>query len=50
MGKYLLNSKEIECKWQQSDNTKPVGMIKKRLAGNQIIIAYKKRLKHLIHM
>ena len=21
MGKYLLNSKEIECKWQPSDNT-----------------------------
>ena len=45
MGKYLLNSKEIECKWQQSDNTKPVGMIKKRWAGNQIIIAYKKKVK-----
>ena len=45
MGKYLLYSKEIECKWQQSDNTKPVGMIKKRLAGNQIIIAYKKKVK-----
>ena len=31
MGKYLLNSRGIECKWQQSDNTKPVPMIKKRL-------------------
>ena len=45
MGKYLLNSKEIECKWQQSDNTKPVAMIKKRLAGNQILIAYKTKVK-----
>ena len=45
MGKYLLNSKEIECKWQQSDNTKPVAMIKKRLVGNQILIAYKKKVK-----
>ena len=45
MGKYLLNSKEIECKWQQSDNTKPVAMIKKRLAGNQILIAYRKKVK-----
>ena len=45
MGKYLLNSKEIECKWQQSDNTKPVPMIKKRLAGNQILIAYKTKVK-----
>lgn len=45
MGKYLLASKEIECKWQQSDNTKPVSMIKKRLAGNQILIAYKTKVK-----
>ena len=40
MGKYLLNSRDIECKWQPTDNTKTVAMIKKRLAGNQIIIAY----------
>ena len=30
MGKYLLNSKEIECKWQPTDNTKPIEMLKKR--------------------
>ncbi len=40
MGKYLLNSREKECKWQPTDNTKPVALIKKRLAGNQVIIAY----------
>lgn len=45
MGKYLLNSKEIECKWQPSDNTKPVPMIKKRLAGNQTLIAYLRKVK-----
>ena len=45
MGKYLLNSRGIDCKWQQSDNTKPVGMIKKRLAGNQVIIAYLNKVK-----
>ena len=45
MGKYLLNSKEVECKWQPSDNTKPVAMIKKRLAGNQTIIAYLRKVK-----
>ena len=45
MGKYLLNSKEIECKWQQTDNVKPVAMIKKRLAGNQTIIAYLRKVK-----
>ncbi len=45
MGKYLLTSKEIECKWQPSDNTKPVPMIKKRLAGNQTLIAYLRKVK-----
>lgn len=45
MGKYLLNSRGIECKWQPTDNTKPVVMIKKRLAGNQIIIAFLRKAK-----
>ena len=45
MGKYLLTSRGIDCKWQQSDNTKPVAMIKKRLAGNQVIIAYLMKVK-----
>ena len=45
MGKYLLTSKEVECKWQPSDNTKPVPMIKKRLAGNQTLIAYLRKVK-----
>ena len=45
MGKYLLNSRGIECRWQPTDNTKPVAMIKKRLAGNQTIIAYLRKVK-----
>lgn len=45
MGKYLLNSRGIECKWQPTDNTKPVGMIKKRLAGNQTLLAYLRKVK-----
>ncbi len=45
MGKYLLNSRGIECKWQPTDNTKPVSMIKKRLAGNQVIISYLRKVK-----
>ena len=45
MGKYLLNSRGVECKWQPTDNTKPVAMIKKRLAGNQIITAYKEKVQ-----
>lgn len=46
MGKYLLNSREIECKWQPSDNAKPVEMIKKKLVGNQIVIAYRNKVKN----
>ncbi len=46
MGKYLLTSKEAECKWQPTDNIKPVEMIKKRLAGNQVIIAYMRKSKN----
>ena len=45
MGKYLLTSKEIECKWQQTDNVKPVAMIKKRLASNQLLISYKEKVQ-----
>ncbi len=45
MGKYLLNSRGIDCKWQPTDNTKPVPMIKKRLAGNQTLIAYLRKVK-----
>jgi len=45
MGKYLLNSRGIECKWHPPDNTKPVAMIKKRLAGNQTLIAYLRKVK-----
>lgn len=45
MGKYLLTSRDIECKWQPSDNIKPVSMIKKRLAANQTILAYLRKVK-----
>lgn len=45
MGKYLLNSRGIECNWQPTDNTKPVYMIKKRLASNQLMIAYKDKVQ-----
>ena len=48
MGKYLLNSREIECKWQPTDNVKPVEMIKKKLSGNQIVIAYLRKSKNVV--
>ena len=45
MGKYLLNSRDIEWKWQPTDNVKPVSLIKKRLAGNQTLLAYLRKVK-----
>lgn len=47
MGKYLLTSREMECNWQPSDNAKPVEMIKKKLAGNQLVIAYMRKSHYL---
>ncbi len=47
MGKYLLGSRDIECKWQPSDNAKPVEMIKKKLSGNQVIIAFLRKSSHV---
>ena len=45
MGKYLLKSREIECKWQPTDNSKPVDMVKKKLAGNQLVLSYIRKVK-----
>ena len=39
------NSRDIECKWQPTDNVKPVSLIKKRLAGNQTLLAYLRKVK-----
>ena len=47
MGKYLLNSREIDCKWLPSDNAKPVEMMKKKLAGNQLLISYIRKVKSI---
>lgn len=44
MGKYLLESREIDCNWQPTDNSKPVSLIKKKLASNQLAIAYLRKL------
>lgn len=44
IGKYLLNSRGIKTTWQPTDNTKPVYMLKRRLAGNQVIIAYMQKV------
>ena len=43
-GRNLLASREIKTTWVQSDNTKPVYLLKQRLAGNQVIIAYMQKV------
>jgi len=46
IGKYLLNSRSIQCEWVPTDNTKPVFMLKRRLAGNQVLLAYQTKAKY----
>ena len=45
-GKFLLNSREIRTDWVPTNNTRPVYLIKKRLAGKQVIIAYLMKAKY----
>jgi len=45
VGKYLLNTRDVKTVWQPTDNTKPVYMLKRRLAGNQTIIAYMQKVR-----
>lgn len=37
---YILKQRNITPNWQPTDNTKPAYAVKRKLAGNQIIIAY----------
>lgn len=41
---YLLNERNITVNWQKSDNSKPAYALKRKLAGNQIIIAYMQKV------
>lgn len=45
IGKYLLNSRNIKCNWVPTDNTKPVYMLKRKLAANQVLLAYMRKVK-----
>lgn len=47
-GKYLLEAKGQEVRWKPTDNTKTIGMIKRRLAANQVIISMKTKTKHYL--
>ncbi|MBR5228137.1 MAG: replication-relaxation family protein [Clostridia bacterium] len=37
---YILKQRNIVTTWQPTDNTKPAYALKRKLAGNQIVIAY----------
>jgi DNA-binding Lrp family transcriptional regulator len=47
VGKYLLQSREISCKWLLSDSARPLYIMKRILARNQILLTYKTRLKNI---
>ena len=41
---YILKQRNIPTTWQATENTKPAFAIKRKLAGNQVIIAYMQKI------
>ncbi len=41
---YILKQRNIPTSWQPTDNTKPAYSVKRKLAGNQVIIAYMQKV------
>lgn len=41
---YILKQRNISPNWQPTDNTKPAYAVKRKLAGNQVIIAYMQKV------
>ncbi len=41
---YILKQRNVVTNWQPTDNTKPAYALKRKLAGNQIIIAYMQKV------
>lgn len=41
---YVLKQRNIATNWQPTDNTKPAYAVKRKLAGNQVIIAYMQKV------
>ena len=44
IGTYILKQRNVPTSWQPTDNTKPAYAVKRKLAGNQIIIAYMQKV------
>ena len=41
---YILKQRNIATSWQPTDNTKPAYAVKRKLAGNQVLIAYMQKV------
>ena len=41
---YILKQRNIPTTWQPTENTKPAFAVKRKLAGNQVIIAYMQKV------
>lgn len=41
---YILKQRNISTTWQPTDNTKPAYAVKRKLAGNQVMIAYMQKV------
>ena len=41
---YILKQRNIPTTWQPTDNTKPAYAVKRKLAGNQVVIAYMQKV------
>lgn len=48
IGTYILKQRNIATSWQPTDNTKPAYAVKRKLAGNQVIIAYMQKVASFI--
>lgn len=44
VGKYLLLSREIPCSWVATDSARPLPIMKRILARNQVLLTYRSRL------
>ncbi len=47
VGKYLLISRDIPCKWVATDSARPLSTMKRILARNQVLLTYKSRLNNI---
>lgn len=47
-GKYLLLSRNYKCYWKMTDNTRPIQVVKKILARNQVLLSYRTKIPNVL--